>query len=144
MFRIAPYNQNLVKRNNEFDNMFTLMDNFFTDLPSTEFVKGFKVDIQDNEDTYLLEADLPGFNKEDILVDYKQDNLIIQVESKKEEEEKTSNYIRKERSRQSMKRVFRIKDIQKEGITAKFEQGVLQIVVPKQEKIQEGFSIEIQ
>lgn len=144
MFRVAPYNQVQVRRNNEFDNLFSLMDRMFIDEPKREFVRGFKVDIQDQEDSYVFEADLPGINKEDITVDYKDKQLILKVEVKEEEENKDVKYIRRERYTSSMKRVFSVKDIQKDAITAKFENGVLTVTAPKLVELDTTINIDIQ
>ena len=144
MFRVAPYNQGQVRRKNDFDQWFNMMDRAFADEPSKEFVRGFKVDIRDQEDTYIFEADLPGIDKDNIFVDYKVNQLVLKVEVKKEEKEKEENYIRRERMINSMKRVFNVKDIQKDQISAKFENGVLTVVAPKLAEEDTSVKIEIQ
>lgn len=130
MFRLASYNQVQGERNSEFDHLYHIMDRAFANEPSKELVRGFNVDIQDQEENYVFEADLPGIKKEDIKVDYTENNLILKVEVN-EEDKSEINYIRRERNRSSMKRVFRVKDIQKDAISATFENGVLTVIAPK-------------
>ncbi len=142
MFRLAPYNNMVVKRNDDF---YSLFDEFFNDFPTADKAyAGFKVDIQDNGKEYVFEAELPGVNKEDIKLDYKDNNLMIQVETSSETEEEKSNYIRKERKAQSMKRVFRVKDIQGDAVRAHLNNGVLTIVAPKVIEEDNSFNIDIQ
>lgn len=144
MFRVAPYNQVELRRRNEFDQWFNMMDRAFANEPKKEFVRGFKVDIRDQEDSYIFEADLPGITKEEITVDYVDKQLILKVEVKEDEEKKEFNYIKRERNTNSMKRIFSVKDIQKDAISAKFENGVLTIIAPKVVEADTTISIDIQ
>ena len=109
-------------------------------------MKNLRVDIREKENEYILEADFPGMKKEDINIDYSKGYLTISGEKKteKEETEKKENYIRKERSYEKASRSFYVGDINKDEIKAKFENGVLEITIPKEQKtIQENSRIEI-
>lgn len=101
----------------------------------------FKTDIKDEGDYYLLEADLPGFEKQDISLDIKGDMLIINAERKSErsEEDKKNKYIRCERSYGKYSRQFDISSVETDGIKAKYDNGVLTLTLPKkQESIPES------
>jgi len=116
-------------------------DNFFTDNAD------FSVDIKEADDAYTLEADLPGLTKEDIQLDYSNNVLSIRAEQEVDTEEKDdeSNYVRRERSSRSYARQFLIKDIDEDNITAKFENGVLTVDLPKKDgSDQETKKIDIQ
>jgi len=143
MFRVAPYNQ-VESRRNEFDQWFNMMDRAFANEPKKEFIRGFKVDIKDLEESYIFEADLPGVPKDAITVDYVENQLVLKVEVIEEEENKDVKYIRRERNTSSMKRVFSVKDIQKDAISAKFENGVLTVIAPKLVEANTSVSIDIQ
>lgn len=96
----------------------------------------FRTDITDNGKEYILEADLPGFRKEDISLDIDGDSLSIRAErhSEYEEKDKKDKFIRCERSYGSYTRQFDISNVEKEGIRAKYENGVLKLTLPKREQ----------
>ncbi|MCD7838942.1 MAG: Hsp20/alpha crystallin family protein [Clostridiales bacterium] len=93
----------------------------------------FNTDIQDNGDSYTLEAELPGFAKEDIQIDIDQDRLTIQAVHKTENDQKDDqgNYLRRERYYGSYSRSFNISDIESSQISAAYENGVLKLTLPK-------------
>ena len=134
MFRIQPtvrrvpvtYSRNLWT---DFDKMF---DDFFNEAPTT---LKMKVDILDQEDKYVVEAELPGFNKEEINISLKDDYLTISVEHKEEKEDANGKYLRRERSAASYKRSFYIENIKEDEITAAFENGVLKLDLPKKDVV---------
>ncbi len=91
-----------------------------------------KTDISEKEDSYLLEMDLPGMNKEDIIIDYHDGYL--EVSAKKEnrvDEEK--EYIRHERIYGEYRRSFYVGSIDESSIKAKYNNGILIVEVPKQQ-----------
>ena len=73
-------------------------------------------------------------NKEDINIDYNNNYLTISATRNNEHEEKKDNYIRRERSYGSVSRGFYINNVNKEAIKAKFDNGVLNVHLPKKEK----------
>ena len=90
-----------------------------------------KTDISETDKEYTLEVDLPGYDKKDIKLDFENGYLTVSAshaESAKEGDKKS--YIRKERS-VSASRSYYIGEVDENTITAKFEGGVLTIVVPK-------------
>lgn len=114
----------------------TAFDNFFNGLlqpsPVTQ-IKLPKVDIEDTEKAYIVTADIPGAKKEDINISYDNEVLSIASNHSEENEEKDDekHFIRKERYTSSFNRQFIIRNIQKDGIEANFENGVLTITLPK-------------
>ena len=99
---------------------------------------GLKTDVIEQDDSYTLEADLPGFDKEDIHVDVKDDVLTVSAEHNDEKkEEKDGKYIRRERGYRSFKRSFRVEGLNQEDIKAQYKNGVLTVTVPKKESLPE-------
>ena len=108
------------------------MNGFFRDSDIAEF----KTDITDQGDSFLLEADLPGFSKEDINLDLNGDTLTINAErhSEYEDKDKKGNYIRCERSYGKYSRSFDVSEIDCDNIKAKLDNGVLKLTLPKKQK----------
>ena len=97
--------------------------------------------------THILDAELPGFSKEDIHAEVRNGYLTIHAEHKSENEEKDekNNYIRRERSYGSFSRSFDLEGIKSDEITASYKDGVLSLTLPKEETKQtEGRRLEIQ
>ena len=96
----------------------------------------FRTDIRDEGDHFLLEADLPGFNKEDIHVDLDEGSLTISAERRSdfEQKDKKGKYVRCERAYGSYARSFDTSGIDTEAITASYKDGVLRLTLPKQAK----------
>lgn len=93
------------------------------------------VDVIDEGDQIRVVADLPGFNKEDIEVWVEDNDLIIKAERKEEEVEKEKNYIRRERRYGRIyRRVALQTDVDFENVRASYNNGVLEVIVPKTEK----------
>ena len=90
------------------------------------------VDIKDEENKLLVITDLPGINKEDIEINLKEDMLEISAKSEKEKEKEEEGYIRKEREYTHFYRAVHLPtSVKEEGSTAKIENGVLTITLPK-------------
>jgi HSP20 family protein len=131
MLNMTPYSRkhNDVSMYNPF--------NFFDDMERNFFgsnsIGEFKTDIQDNGKEYVMEADLPGFKKEDIHIDLNDNALTISAQrhSDFEEKDKKGNFIRCERSFGSYQRSFELDGIQVDKIKAAYENGVLKVTLPK-------------
>ncbi len=103
-----------------------------------------KTDLSEEETLYKLEADLPGFKKEDIQIDLEDNILTISANVQEEAEKEKGTYLYKERSSRSYKRSFDVSNINKEAISATFENGVLTVSLPKlpePEKLTKSISI---
>ena len=111
---------------------------FHTALPT------FKTDIRETSDGYVIEAELPGFAKEDINIEVKGGYLTIHAE-RKTETDKTDGYIRRERTYGSFTRSFDLDGIKEEEIRASYKDGILSLNLPKAEvKVDTGRRLEIQ
>ena len=130
MFELMPFGYRRVSAYNPFRD-FEEMSRSFWDNNN---VSAFSTDITEKDGKYILEADLPGFKKEDISVDIDKDCLTITAEHKSEEkEENADSYIRRERFYGSYTRSFNVKGIDTEAITAAYNDGVLTLTMPKKE-----------
>lgn len=112
-------------------------DRVFNDFFSNNFLRfdNFNTDVIDNGDAYLLQAELPGFKKEDINIDLDKDTLTISASHKEEIKEKKGNYVRQERRYNSYCRSFHIPGIKKDSITASYNNGILEVNLPKDEVV---------
>ena len=107
-------------------------DEFFRAFFGESAMTGMKVDVQDKGDSYLLEADLPGVQKENVTLSVENGVLTIAVERKEEtEEEQARSYVCRERRISSMSRSFSLEGVNEDGITAEYIDGVLHLTLPK-------------
>lgn len=104
---------------------------FFSTAPAAQF----RTDITDEGDHYLLEADLPGFDKKDIRLELQDDVLRIHAQrnARVEEKDRKDRVIRMERSYGSYNRSFNLSGVNTADIRAKYENGVLRLTLPKQQ-----------
>lgn len=91
----------------------------------------FKTDIIDKGEEFVLEAELPGFEREDITVDFSENSLTISAEHKETTEDKKENYVRKERRSGTYCRRFDTANIDSENIKATYKNGILSVTLPK-------------
>lgn len=95
------------------------------------------VDIKEENERFVLEADIPGVDPKDIEITMDTGVLTIKGERKHESEEESNGYKRVERSYGSFYRRFSLPDTaDAERISAKGRDGVLEVVIPKHEKVQ--------
>ena len=90
-----------------------------------------RTDILDKGDSYLMRADMPGFNKEDIHIDVQGNELTVTAEHKEEVSDDKKNYVRRERRYGSLSRSFDIDGIDTGKISAAYNNGVLELTLPK-------------
>ena len=114
---------------------FDAFDGFF-DAPLATLSKdaGFKMDVEDAGEKYVVSAELPGVKREEIDVELNEGRLSVSVEHKESDEQKGKNYLYKETGEWSATRGVYLKDAATTGLTAKFDGGVLTINVPKQDQ----------
>lgn len=133
----------LIKWNNETK---PVLGNLFEDFFNWNFPvtgKNFSstspaVNISENKEGYSLEVAAPGLKKEDFKVDIDNNTLTISSEIKSEKEEKDERYTRREFSYSSFKRSFYLPEtVSNDKISAKYENGVLNIFIPKKEVAKE-------
>lgn len=124
-----------------FDRGRDLFDAFERDFFGTpQRFTSFRTDIRDEGDKYVLEAELPGFNKEDIKLDITGNSLTLAAEHTDtgSSDDKTGGsddkrYIRRERSFSAVRRSFDISGINKDAIDAEYKNGVLYMELPKKQ-----------
>ena len=95
-----------------------------------------KTDVQETENGYVLEMDLPGFSKDEVKASLKDGYLTIKAEKgldKEEKDEKTAKYIRRERYAGSCERSFYVGDINEADIKGEFKHGILKLTIPKEQ-----------
>lgn len=93
------------------------------------------VDIQETEEGYRLQAELPGLTKEDIDITLENNVLRLSGERKFERDVKKESFHRVERTYGTFSRAFSLpQQVNSEGVQAGFENGVLTILVPKAEQ----------
>lgn len=127
MFGMIPFERS---DNNIFDLFDNFQKQFFRNSNAT--LPAFRADIRDLDDKFVLEAELPGFNKEDISLDLKEGILTIKAEHKEAQEQKQGEYIRQERRTGSFARSFDVSGIDESGISAAYKNGILEVTLPKQ------------
>ncbi len=112
-----------------FDDMFR--DPFFNESES----KLMKTDIKEKKDKYVVDIDLPGYDKEGIKIEIQDGYLTVHAKVDKEDNEKEKGkFVRKERYMGECSRSFYIGDnIKEEDIKAKFHNGTLTLEIPKKD-----------
>lgn len=93
-----------------------------------------KTDIKEQDDSYEVSVDLPGFSKDEVSAELKDGYLTIRAEKSldKDEKDKKDKYIRRERYEGSMSRSFYVgKNITQEDIKASYRHGILTLNIPK-------------
>lgn len=137
MFDLMPFDMNP-------KNMFQLFEDFDKRF-AKEMQTGFRTDILDQGDSFLLEAELPGFQKEDIKIDLDGDRLIIRAARSGSEDKSENDYIHRERYYGEFVRSFHLANVDVEKITANYQDGVLKLQLPKKQPDKpESRKIEIQ
>jgi HSP20 family protein len=138
MAGLVPFNRR--GRDNLFNNSLVFQDminDFFNDNPffsNNIAVDSFKVDVQEDDNEYIVEDYLPGVRREDISVELNENRLTIGVNKKEEVNEKKKNYIHRESKATSMRRSMYLENASIEDVKAKLDNGVLLINIPKENK----------
>lgn len=148
MFGVAPFRKNEPQYQTSGD-LGKMIESFFDD--NTLWggwglrEHSFRVDVKDDKESYLMEAELPGIKKENIKLHTDGDTLTIGVQYDENVESDEKRYIKKERRIGRLSRTFRFQNIQENEITAKYEDGILMIRIPKDiVKLSDSRNIEIQ
>jgi HSP20 family protein len=93
------------------------------------------VDLYEKDDYFMIKAELPGVDKNDINIDLKDRLLTLSGERTHDKEVNEENYYRRERSYGKFQRTFTLPaDVNSDQIKAEFKDGVLQIEIPKPEE----------
>ena len=133
MFEIVPFDRHIrhLAAMDPFREFDELERSFFGNTRS--MVSAFRTDVVDTGDAFKLEAELPGFDKDDIQVDVENDCLTISAEhkSEKKEENEKKNFVKRERFYGSFTRSFDVSGINVDAIEAAYTDGVLTVTLPK-------------
>ena len=136
MFGLIPFRTN---KNNEGEEKGLTMNNLFSDFFNDDFFapidfgqKSFNADVKESEKEYLVCAELPGVKKENINLDFKDNYLTISAKRDEVHDEKKDSYIRKERVYGQFSRKLYIPNVDRTKVTAKFENGELKVILPKE------------
>ena len=130
MYSLLPFGR---YSNNSLNSLFDDFERSFFPVDRSQ-MPAFRTDIKDEGDHFLLEADLPGFRKEDIDL-HLQDGLLT-ITAKHDEtvenKDEGGKYVCRERRVGSFTRSFNVSGIQEDAISASYENGVLKLTLPKQ------------
>ncbi|MBR1724225.1 MAG: Hsp20/alpha crystallin family protein [Ruminococcus sp.] len=146
MYTLTPFE----RRSMELFDAFHDLENSFLGSRMPAAFGSFKTDIRDDGDRFTLEAELPGFDKEDLKLDIEGGTLTLTAEHTEEKTEgdteqpegeqaqtaeakPQSRYIRRERSYGSYRRSFDLDGIDIEGIEAEYKNGILYVTLPKKQ-----------
>ena len=131
MYSMIPYRTHSFNRaNRDFLNPFS--DDFFRAFFGDNRMSGsFKVDVKDEGDRYLLQADMPGVSKDDVHIDVENGVMTITAEMNETKEENNDNYVCRERRYGTMRRSFSLEGVREDEISAEYKDGVLALTLPK-------------
>ena len=149
MAGLVPFNKKNkeISTNTGFEDFYNVLDDYFSnDWPFKRTLTHdtFKVDVEDNGNEYLIEAEVPGIDKKDINVELNDGKLMISITRDENSESKKKNFIHRERRYSYMSRSIYLEDAKPDGIKAKLENGLLKVVVPKEEKPNNSITIDVE
>ncbi|NLG36547.1 MAG: Hsp20/alpha crystallin family protein [Clostridiales bacterium] len=119
------------------DDFFSLFrgDDFFRDFFNTGWNFGgngnVRIDVQDKDDEYLMEAELPGVNKDQIKIDIHNGVLTLSANENWEDQREQDNYIYRERRVGRIQRSFSLENVKEDAVTAEYKDGILAVHLPK-------------
>ena len=119
------------------------LDHFFDDFFDQKDTPMMKCDVYEKDGLIHIEADIPGFDRNDISVECNNGYLTISAKKETNDKEENKEYIRQERFYGQLQRRFYIGEVEEDKIDASFKDGVLKISVPKEPKEQPKKQIEI-
>lgn len=135
MFELIPFDRHIRHMANfdPFREMEDLERSFWGGANS---VSAFRTDVIDTGDAYKLDAELPGFSKDDIKLDIENDVLTISAERHLDNKDEKPNFVKRERFYGSYSRSFDVSGINVDGIEAAYTDGVLTLTMPKKVETQ--------
>ncbi|MDR3186075.1 MAG: Hsp20/alpha crystallin family protein [Christensenellaceae bacterium] len=148
MAGLIPFNRNTgLARSGDYGTFYNMLDDFFSDnfsLGRNLLKDTFKIDIEETEKSYKIEAELAGIKKEEVDLNIDDDCLSITINHVEKSDANEKNYIHKERKSTSMSRRIKLSNAQLDKITAKLEDGVLSVVIPKKDNESKSRKINIE
>ncbi len=126
------------KFSENFERMYEMLPNYMRQIP-----KDISCDLVDRGDRYVLTADLPGVQDEDVKVNITGRQVEISAEHKEVSEERSKNYIKNERSFLKYRRVLAVPErIAESDITAKMNNGTLTVELPKRSSVKKEIKVQ--
>lgn len=118
---------------NRYNDLFDNMGDWLDKLYSHAFRNILQSDVAEDEHEYTVKIDVPGMSKDDIHLSYTDGILTISAHRStfKDDSDKKKNLLRQERSEGSVSRSFSLPNVDKKGISAKLDGGVLTVTLPK-------------
>lgn len=132
MFNVIPFRAARNLMNTSMDDM--LSDRFFRhffDMSDMVGTAGFRVDVKEQSDAYVLEAELPGVKQDDITLTAEDGVLTIAADINSEKKDNREGYLYSERRTGHVERRFSLEGVREDDITAKCEHGILTVTLPK-------------
>lgn len=127
----------------DIERMLTRMSRQFEGFEPESFTESVPIDIEDTGDSFVLTADLPGYQSDDIDVELAGESVTISATRDEETEDERERYVRRERRRRSVTRSVRLPGAVDEAETeAEFNNGVLTVTFPKRD-VDNGRSIPV-
>lgn len=138
-----------LQRQDDIDDIFKNMEKMFNQFQekgmnfASELRPNFPVDVKEDEGSFVVTADLPGVDKDEINVKADNESVEISAESSHEIEEENEKYYRKERSQRTFnRRIDFPKQVDPSTIEASYDEGVLTITAEKDEEDSRDVEIE--
>lgn len=143
MFSLIPYHRMLSNLSSTRNSLAS--DPFFRPFMDMNgsLASGFRVDIRERDNAYLLEAELPGVSKDKINLTVDKDVLTISADIESQHKDEKENYCYVERRSGHVERNFSIEGIEHDNIQASYEDGILRVELPKQKPLPEKSSRKI-
>lgn len=111
----------------------------------TSMAEPMAVDVAERDDEFVVTAETPGFDREDLELTLSDQSLRITANREESTDENDETYIRRERSRRSMSRTVPLpEEVDESGASAEFNNGVLTVTLPKRRDGEDSRSIEIE
>lgn len=128
MYGLTPFNggYSVFDAFNDFERSF---------MKDQSFALG-RTDVKEEDSRYVMETELPGYNKEDIKIDIDGSVLTLSAEHSENKEDKDSEgkYLRRERTFGSYRRSFDISGVDADNISAEYKNGILTLSLPKKKQ----------
>jgi HSP20 family protein len=136
--------RNLIKREDPLFDIVNLFESFGNLNPNLNIQKQFTSNIREEDDKYLVDIEAPGMSRDDISIEINDGFLTISGKRELKNEVKKEDYIVLESSFGSFERKFKLpKDVNPENIDAKFENGLVELILPKEKELSTVKKIEL-
>lgn len=138
MYTLMPYRPYLTRQPQRRTGL--LNDSFFRNFMNMDDMmpsNGFRVDIREKGDVYVLEAELPGVEEQNINLSVEENVLTISADVNIERKDEKESYYYCERRSGHMSRSFSLDNIDQDGIVAEYNNGILSVTLPKEKQAPE-------